>query len=71
MGRAVTPRPVPSPPREAAGGRSCDAGWCDEPSVGWRWFPERQQWLSACDRCMSVKGVPARHRHHDESEEDT
>jgi hypothetical protein len=57
---------IPSPPRERADGRSCDAGGCNAESVGWRYFPFPGEWLPVCERDMQVKGVPRRFRIYDE-----
>ena len=39
---------LPPAPTEPTGGRSCDAGGCDEPSIGWRWFAVPREWLPVC-----------------------
>lgn len=59
-------RAIPDMPNEPAAGRGCDAGFCSQPSVGWRWFTDVREWLAACGRCMGGKGVPARFRAYDE-----
>lgn len=56
---------VPDPPDEPAAGRGCDAGYCAQPSVGWRWFTDMREWLPVCERCMGTKGVPRRFRAYD------
>ncbi len=38
-------RPLPPDP---ACGRSCDWGYCSEPSNGWRWH-DPHGWLPVCD----------------------
>ena len=38
----------PPPPDEPAGGRSCDAGHCNAPSIGWRLFRDQREWLPVC-----------------------
>lgn len=48
----------PMPPEEPANGRSCDGGHCDNPSIGWRWYPDIQTWLPVCNAHMRRKGVP-------------
>lgn len=48
----------PLPPAALAAGRSCDAGWCEQPSIGWRWYPEQREWLPTCLACFRAKGVP-------------
>lgn len=63
----MTRRQVPPPPEEPTGGRSCDAGGCNAPSIGWRYFPQPLpgEWLPVCIRDMRVKGVPRLFRVHD------
>lgn len=59
-------RPTPPDcPSEAADGRSCDAGNCNQPSIGWRWFTDVRQWLPACESDMSRKGVPPEFKRYD------
>lgn len=59
-------RRLPPPaPTEPADGRSCDGGGCNQPSVGWRWFIDVQQWLPACARDITGKGVPPEFRRYD------
>jgi hypothetical protein len=61
-------REPPPPPSEPAAGRSCDAGHCSTPSIGWRWFPIERQWLPVCRDDMNVKGVPSIFRCRDEDQ---
>ena len=42
----------PPPPDEPAAGRSCDAGHCNRPSIGWRLFRGQREWLPVCGICM-------------------
>lgn len=57
---------IPDPPDHPAAGRSCDAGHCDRPSVGWRYFTDLRTWLPACDECIGGKGVPNWFRDYDD-----
>jgi len=53
----------PPPPDEPAAGRSCDGGYCDAPSVGWRLFRGEREWLPVCG--IHMDGPPGRTRIHD------
>lgn len=53
----------PPPPDEPAAGRSCDAGYCDRPSIGWRLFRGQREWLPVCG--LHMDGPPGRTRIHD------
>jgi hypothetical protein len=66
---AAAPRPKPTgppPPNEPADGRSCDAGHCSRPSVGWRLFRGQREWLPVCGICMD--GPAGRTRTYDQGE---
>lgn len=56
---------IPLPPDEPSYGRSCDAGRCNAPAVGWRWFTDVREWLPACANDIGGKGVPGRFRVYD------
>jgi hypothetical protein len=56
----------PPPPDEPAAGRSCDAGHCDRPSVGWRLFRGQREWLPVCG--LHMDGPTGRTRIHDPEE---
>lgn len=53
----------PPPPDEPAAGRSCDGGYCDRPSAGWRLFRGQREWLPVCG--IHMDGPPGRTRIHD------
>ena len=61
-------RDIPPPPDEPTGGQSCDGGHCNEPSVGWRYYPTPRpgQWLPVCR--WVIGNAPAAFRRYDESE---
>jgi hypothetical protein len=50
---------IPDPPKGDSGGQSCDGGNCNAESVGWRYYPDRKEWLPVCHGHFFVKGVPA------------
>lgn len=56
----------PPPPAEPTGGQSCDGGYCDAPSVGWRWYVADRRWLPVCAAHIAVKGVPRTFRRYDD-----
>ena len=51
------------PPDEPADGRSCDAGHCDRPSIGWRLFRDQREWLAVCG--LHMDGPAGRTRIYD------
>jgi hypothetical protein len=53
----------PPPPNEPADGRSCDAGGCNRPSIGWRLFRDQPEWLPVCG--LHMDGPDGRTRLHD------
>lgn len=53
----------PPPPDEPAAGRSCDGGYCDAPSVGWRLFRGQREWLPVCG--LHMDGPAGRTRIYD------
>lgn len=53
----------PPPPDESAAGRSCDGGYCDRPSIGWRLFRGQREWLPVCG--LHMDGPAGRTRIHD------
>lgn len=52
-----------SPPDEPAAGRSCDAGNCNRPSIGWRLFRGWREWLPVCG--LHMEGPAGRIRIYD------
>jgi hypothetical protein len=50
----------PPPPTEPAASRSCDAGRCNRPSIGWRLFRGQHEWLPVCGLCMDGPDGPTR-----------
>lgn len=64
---AHTPNPRPAPPAEPTYGQSCDGGNCERPSVGWRLYRDRSDWLPVCGQHMA--GAPAHCRVYDPPEE--
>ncbi|GAA0704666.1 hypothetical protein GCM10010193_69580 [Kitasatospora atroaurantiaca] len=50
----------PEPPAEPAGGRSCDGGGCNSPSVGWRLYRGWRHWLPVCGLHMDGPAGPTR-----------
>lgn len=56
----------PPPPDEPAAGRSCDGGYCDAPSIGWRLYRGQREWLPVCG--IHMDGPPGRTRIHDPQE---
>lgn len=65
-GRPAAPVPPPGTrlsipaPTEPTWGRSCDAGDCNAPSVGWRLFRGQREWLPVCGICMGTAPQRAR-----------
>jgi len=57
----------PTPPEEPAAGRSCDAGYCDRPSIGWRLFRGEREWLPVCG--LHMDGPNGWTRIHDPEEQ--
>jgi hypothetical protein len=53
----------PPPPDEPADGRSCDAGGCWRPSIGWRLFRGQREWLPVCG--LHMDGPTGRTRIYD------
>lgn len=53
----ISTRDIPPPPDEPAAFRSCDAGYCDAESIGWRFYPtpEPGRWLPVCERDMRTR----------------
>lgn len=56
----------PPPPDEPADGRSCDAGHCNRPSIGWRLFRGQREWLPVCG--LHMEGPAGRTRIYDPPE---
>lgn len=57
----------PPPPDEPAAGRSCDAGHCDRPSIGWRLYRGWREWLPVCG--LHMEGPASRTRIYDPEEQ--
>lgn len=57
----------PAAPGEPASGRSCDGGWCDAPSVGWRLYRGRREWLPVCG--LHMEGPAGPNRIYDQEEQ--
>jgi hypothetical protein len=59
------PSGLTGPPRpdDPADGRSCDAGYCDRPSIGWRLFRTHREWLPVCG--LHMDGPAGRTRIYD------
>jgi hypothetical protein len=55
------------PPDEPAAGRSCDAGHCDRPSIGWRLYRGWREWLPVCG--LHMEGPAGRTRIYDPEEQ--
>jgi hypothetical protein len=55
-----------APPTEPSYGRSCDAGHCNRPSVGWRLFRTDREWLPVCG--LHMDGPAGRTRIYDPEE---
>ncbi|MBK3630308.1 hypothetical protein JHN59_37045 [Streptomyces sp. MBT49] len=65
--RGATGLTGPPPPDEPAAGRSCDAGNCGQPSIGWRLYRGWREWLPACGPHM--EGPAGRTRIYDLEEQ--
>lgn len=61
-------QPPPPAPDELAAGRSCDGGYCNAESIGWRWFVKEQEWLPACGKHMYRAAGPDEYRVYDEEQ---
>lgn len=57
----------PPPPDEPAAGRSCDAGHCNRPSIGWRLYRGWREWLPVCG--LHMEGPAGRTRIYDPEEQ--
>lgn len=57
----------PPPPDEPAAGRSCDAGHCNRPSIGWRLYRGWREWLPVCG--LHMGGPAGRTRIYDPEEQ--
>jgi len=65
--RGATGLTGPPPPDDPAAGRSCDGGYCDHPSIGWRLYRGQREWLPVCG--LHMDGPAGRTRIYDPQED--